>query len=248
MAPCSRRTRRRASPSSCRRTARRPSTPRAGSRIAGRSRLRPILPFRTLDVARHLVAVLDALALRRGKPGWIEKTPMHLRRIALIEEAAGGAPRPHFVHVIRNGVDVASSLHQASRGWERPYDLRASAARWNRDVALSLGRIGSPVDHFVFYEDIVARPEPAIRRLLAALGLEWESEVLERYAETAARVTTAGEAWKAGTAAEIRPSTAAGQSLSASDRERLARWLRSGLYDALRAQVAATREGPDERA
>jgi Sulfotransferase family len=203
----------------------------------GRSLLRAsvVLPFRTAEVARQLLLVLDDLAVRRGRSGWVEKTPLHLHYLPFLERVSAPGHDTHFVHVIREGVAAATSLHRASQAWERPYDLEASAFRWNEEVALSLRRCGRLTDHFVFYEELTDEPEAVLRPLLSALGLDWEPAVIERYGGTSARLTTTQEPWKAETSDPIRRSRAADETLAPADRALIQRWLRPALYDALRA-------------
>lgn len=197
--------------------------------------VRPLLPFQTRAVALHLLKVLDELTLRRGRSCWIEKTPRHLRYLPFLERVAGSEARLCFVHVIREGLEVVASLHQASQSWERPYDPADCVRRWNADVGFSLGRSGSATDHFVFYEELTARPEATLQRLLVALGLGWEPEILERQAATADRlVTRQEEAWKADLGRGIRPSATSERTLTAEQRERMSRSLRQGLYEELR--------------
>jgi hypothetical protein len=213
----------------------------------GRASLRvsPLRPLRTTRVARQLLLVLDELALRRGRPGWVEKTPMHLYFVPFIERVSRPGPGVRFVHVIRDWLEAAASLHAASRTWERHYTLEQCASRWNGDVALSLRRAGSPADHFVFYEDLVARPDAELRRLLAALDLPWQADLLERHARGAPRLATALEPWKAtGGAPGIRASGAPARALTGGQRDRLARLLRQETY----AELHRLAGGPPRRA
>lgn len=196
-------------------------------------RMRAFLPFRTRRVARQLFGVLDELALGRGIPNWAEKTPRHLRYIPFLERSSEPGPRPHFIHVIREGLAVVASLHEASRDWEKPYALETCVARWNAEVAYSLNRIDSPNDHFVVYEELAARPEPTLKRLLAGLGLPWEPEVLQRYGATAKDLITQEEGWKVGVGRRIRPSQASGETLTAEQREQVETSLRHDLYEKL---------------
>ncbi len=209
--------------------------PTAAAGLAAKAlRVRPLLPLQTRAVARLLLRVLDELTLRRGRSRWIEKTPRHLRYLPFLERMSGPEPRLAFVHVIREGLEVVASLHQASQSWERPYDLAACVRRWNADVGFSLGRVGSPTDCFVFYEELTTRPEATLRRLLAGLGLDWEPEILEGYAATAGRlVTRQEEGWKADLGRGIRPSATSDQALTAEQRELVSRTLQRGLYEEL---------------
>ncbi|MDH3403831.1 MAG: sulfotransferase [Acidobacteriota bacterium] len=200
--------------------------------------LRPLVPLWTEPVARRLLRVLDELALRRGASSWVEKTPRHLRFIPFLDRVSGAEARTLFVHVIRKGLEVVASLHQASQSWERPYGLDECVNRWNDELGFSLGRIAAPNDHFVFYEELTARPEAALRRLLAGLGLRWEPEILERYAAAADRLTTTDEAWKADVGRRIRRSATSGRRLNAEQRDRIRGWLRHDLYERLREAAA----------
>ena len=140
--------------------------------------------------------------------------------------------------MIRDGLEVVASLHEASRGWERPYDLETCVRRWNADVGLSLRRVEAPRDHFVFYEELTSRPEATLRRLLAGLGLDWEPEILERYADAAERLVSAPEAaWKGNVGRGIQRSATAHRALSADERRRAVRSLRHDLYDRLRRRA-----------
>lgn len=208
----------------------------------GRSaaRAKPLLPLQSAEAARRFLDVLDQLARRRGRTGWIEKTPRHLRYVPFLERISGRG-RTRFLHVLREGVDAVASLEQASPNWETPYDLEAGARRWNADVALSLRRVGMPADCFVLYEDLTASPEDTVRRLLAELGLAWEPGLLDRYTDTARRVTTGEEPWKAETGGSIRRSNAADRTLAAAQRERLGCLLRPELYERIRDSLARRR-------
>ena len=197
-----------------------------------------LLPFYSRTVAIRLLRILDELALRRGAQNWIEKTPRHLRYVPFLERVCSGfGPPAHFVHVIRDGLEVVASLHEASKSWERPYDLATCIERWNRDVAFSLSRIAAPRDHFVFYEELASRPEPILERLVTQLGMVWEPDILERYGHTSNRLVTPEESWKAGVDRPIRQAASSDRVLDAAQRDRIRQTLRHDLYRQLAAGV-----------
>lgn len=199
--------------------------------------MRPLLPLQTRPVARQLLRVLDELAQSRGTANWIEKTPRHLHFIPFLEKVGSDASRPHFVHIVRDGMEVVASLLEASQGWERPYDLDTCIQRWNSDVALSLSRLTSPHDHFVFYEELTSRPEPILRQLLGELGLEWEPEILDSYGRTIDRLVTSAEPWKADFDRPIHRSATSGRVLNTAQRNRIRQTLHHDLYRRLSAGV-----------
>lgn len=208
---------------------------------------RALLPYQTRPAARQFLRVLDEVARRRGRSCWIEKTPRHLRYVPFIESVSGADSRTRFVHVIRQGLDVVASLHEASRSWELRYDLDACVRRWNQDVGFSLSRIGAPSDLFVFYEELTARPERTLRRLLEGLGLGWEPEILEEFGHTSGRLITSEEEWKNGVDRAIRRSPSSGRSLEDGEQERVIRSLESGLYERI-LESASRRSGESEGA
>lgn len=196
---------------------------------------RPLLPFRTRAAARDLLRALDHVALGRETARWVEKTPRHLRYAPFLQRLSRGGPRTSVVHVVRLGLEVVASLHEASRLWERPYGLDACVRRWNADVAYSLRWLGKPGHHGVLYEALATDPEPVLRALLSALDLDWEPAILQRYAEASAELVTPAEEWKAGVGRPIRPAATAEQVLTSAQRERVAARLRGGLYERARA-------------
>ena len=166
----------------------------------------PLMPLRTRAIARELLETFDQLALSRRASGWVEKTPMHLRYIRFLDQVMHHDQGTHFVHVVRPGLDVVASLHSASQKWERAYDLRECAGRWNSDMRTSLARVRSPRDHFVFYERLTRSPRHELARLLNHLELEEEPEILERYGEGWRQLVTDDETWKTDVGSGVRRS------------------------------------------
>lgn len=192
-----------------------------------------LLPLGTRGVARELLRGLDDLARDRSCSNWVEKTPRHLRYVPFLERLAGPEQRTRFVHVIRNGMETVASLFTASKHWERSYDLDACVARWNGDVAFSLGRSTSDADRFVFYEELTSQPEAVLERLLAGLDLDWEPEILDRYAQGSEHLVRPDETWKSGIGGGVRPSATSERALDSQQRQRVSRLLRADLYDRL---------------
>ncbi len=192
-----------------------------------------LLPLRTRRVARELLGVLDELALLEGVSNWVEKTPRHLRYVPFLERLYGGSQRPRFVHVIREGLETVASLYTASQNWERSYDLETCVERWNSDVRFSLARASEPTDHFVFYEELTARPEATLKRLIEKLGLDWQPRMFDRYAKESARLITGEESWKANVSGRVRRSGTSGRALTEDQRARAHEMLCRDLYESL---------------
>ncbi len=140
------------------------------------------------DAAASRAGFIEAFAgLCTGKAGkerWAEKTP---RNIARIGEAFRMFPAARFVHVLRDGRDVACSLrthprHKVVDGKLVPLDtwkpIAGCARRWVRDIEGSRRWWGDPRFHTLRYEDLVLDPRTVLERLMAFLGEPWDPGML----------------------------------------------------------------------
>jgi hypothetical protein len=147
---------------------------------------------------RACVSILDRIAEDQGRPLWLEKSPLHLGYIDLIERVV---PRAKFVHLVREGPDVVASLYEATQRfadpWRRIYPtLDHCIDQWNHCVKLASKYVDRSRHVFVRYEDLISNPEGELRRLCAFAGIEFEKEMMEGYAKTAEQLTTENEPWK----------------------------------------------------
>jgi len=120
-----------------------------------------------------------ACLARAGKRVWADKTPENIRRSDFVWRHF---PRARFVHVIRDGRDVACSLRR--QAWMKDRDrapadaLVRCAAYWVERVSLRRKIGNDPRYAELRYEDLVRDPEATFRPLLAFLGLDWSDRVL----------------------------------------------------------------------
>jgi hypothetical protein len=129
-----------------------------------------------------------ALAAGEGKARWGDKTPLHLGCMPVL---AAALPEARFIHIIRDGRDVAASV----RGLPfAPGDgsIEAIAADW-RDRIAQARRDAAGLEHAreVHYERLVREPEPVLRELCDFLELPFDRAMLrahERAADVMARL------------------------------------------------------------
>jgi hypothetical protein len=144
-----------------------------------------------LDALRHdprvhstadAIAGLYATYARvRGKPHYADKTPSHLLDVDLLAQQF---PAGRFLHQVRDGRDVVASVLTMDFG---PAAFADAAWAWRRRVlkAHRVGRALGPERYLeIHYEDLVADPEPVLRRVCTFFGLDYEPEML-RYHERA---------------------------------------------------------------
>jgi hypothetical protein len=135
---------------------------------------------------RSLAEATDVLytcyAEANGKLRWGDKTPPY---VMIVEQLASLLPAARFIHLIRDGRDVALSFSSVSFGPRN--DPVAQAIFWRNRV--EAGRragesLGNERYFELRYEDLVARPEDELRRLCAFVDLAFDPMML-RHHETA---------------------------------------------------------------
>ncbi|HEV2706826.1 MAG TPA: sulfotransferase [Pyrinomonadaceae bacterium] len=138
--------------------------------------LREVEPF---TVAEGVRTFYRLYAARFGKARWGDKTPAYCLHMDKIEKLL---PEARFVHIIRDGRDVALSV----RGlWFSPGDrIEDSAERW-RSWILTARAQGKRRRHYmeVRYEELIADAPAVLRKVCDFIGLTYD-ERMERYYES----------------------------------------------------------------
>ena len=126
----------------------------------------------------HRCVLIDAIGernrKRRKKRGWGIKV---MREIRHIRAYADLWPQARFIHLIRDGRDVAASQLKEHGTWG--YNQIQDAARGWVDLIKKTRANGG--DFRVLetrYEDLVLRTEKTVRKILDFLGLPWSGQVL----------------------------------------------------------------------
>ena len=123
-------------------------------------------------------------AARFGKARWGDKTPSYSQFMTGI---AAVLPEAHFIHLIRDGRDVALSLRPLwfSPGWE----IETQARYWQHSVVTARAQ-GRLCQHYfeLQYESLVAQPEVALRQLCDFLALPFDASMLAYHERSPARL------------------------------------------------------------
>jgi hypothetical protein len=123
-----------------------------------------------------MAAAFLANADEHGATRWGDKTPIYVRSIPLLHALWPGA---RFVHLIRDGRDVALSYRSLPWG---PDTVWAAARKWRRDVTAGI-RDGQPLgtDRYleVRYEDLVADAKSALQTICAFADLPFDEAMLD---------------------------------------------------------------------
>jgi len=142
--------------------------------------------------------ILLSYAYSKGKYRWAEKTPDHSLEIPFLSELF---PDAYFVHLVRDGRDVACST--AIVGEERkkisswhsqhilvsddiilPNTVENAAKRWAKWLDL-IENVLKKCKHYVLrYEDLVALPETEVKGLFHFVGEAFDTSVLRYQTKT----------------------------------------------------------------
>ena len=146
-------------------------------------------------------AFFDAYAARQGKPRWGDKTPAYMLSVTRIGRAL---PEVRFIHLIRDGRDVA--LSQTARAINEQPPKGEQAARWVKRITKSreqARKLGGDRYMEARYEDLVRDPEPTLRRICEFVELNFDPAMLTYYERAADRLQEmAGALRQEGTHAE----------------------------------------------
>jgi hypothetical protein len=168
----------------------------------GRRELEDLLPIRSKsaeELARGFIAVLDRLALDRGKAWWVEKTPENIRYVPDIGRLVPGA---RFINILRDGRETVASLYGLAveypdKFWTKFLDLDLAIEHWNVSLRHTRELVGVPEVMLVRYERLLAETEAVLREICAFTGLPFSREMLDRRSEVAPALILDFETWKA---------------------------------------------------
>ena len=150
-----------------------------------RQRIERLGEFNLGEALRAFYAVY---AERFGKRRWGDKTPgyvMHMQDIKPV------LPEAHFVHVVRDGRDVALSIQEM---WFGPNSVDRAAKWWMDRIANARAQARSINSYLeIRYEDLVESPEPALRRVCEFIALPWDAAMLNYHVGAPERIAELGD-------------------------------------------------------
>lgn len=119
-----------------------------------------------------------------AKRRWVEKSP---KNVQVLDYVFRSFPKARFIHVVRDGRDVACSLrtfprHKVENGKLIPLetwnDLEPGIDRWVSDISTSRAYRADRRYLEVRYEDVVFRTRDTLQKALHFIGEPWDDAVL----------------------------------------------------------------------
>ena len=143
------------------------------------------LPAMAADLPPDFASIVDHVCgLRTAKEGlktWSDKTPDYVFHLETLHTLF---PQAKFIHLVRDGRDVAVSLMAKSWG---PANVYTSALYWSRCNTPSAIRETLLESHQyleLHYEDLLRDPEAVLTQVYLFLGLALDSTAIQSAART----------------------------------------------------------------
>jgi hypothetical protein len=178
-------------------------------------------------------------AEQHGKERWGDKSPSYVRRMRKVHAVL---PEARFVHLIRDGRDVALSQLEVHHGAD---EVGQAAADWVAGIEKAR-RASRRLDGYVElrYEDLVDDPEPCLRRVCELVDLDFDPAMLDYHRDAEERMAETIREFDrgAGGGTAISAEQRAAQHANVSkppQRERAGRWRRDMTPEQL-AAIEAT--------
>jgi sulfotransferase family protein len=143
-------------------------------------RLRSLAPL--AGPGEAIRAFYGIYAEREGKPRWGDKTPGYATKMRRIWRAL---PEARFIHMIRDGRDVAVSLERRESG----LSTKEVANRWSHRIRKTRA-LAKILPHYIElrYEDLVTGPEAVLREVTAFVELEFDPAMLDYHQRSEERL------------------------------------------------------------
>jgi hypothetical protein len=142
-------------------------------------------------VAAGVRAFYRLYARRFGKSRYGDKTPRYAARMLLI---AGLLPESRFVHLLRDGRDVA--LSRKGMWFEKGETFADIAANWRESVEIARSQGRSLTGRYleIRYEDLVTDPQTELAKICVFAEIDYEDAMLRYYERAEERLGDLGDA------------------------------------------------------
>ncbi|MEQ8580416.1 MAG: sulfotransferase [Marinoscillum sp.] len=156
------------------------------------------LIFERLQNSRSIYSLFEHIyasyASSKGSRFWCCKS---LTNVHFVEELHSHGIKPYYIHLYRDGRDVALSFKKIMVGEKHTYH---QAKNWKRDQNQALAiaeKLGPDRVIRVAYEDLITNPEAQLSRICAFLHIEFKPQALDYFLSSDSRETAlSGKMWQ----------------------------------------------------
>lgn len=131
-----------------------------------------------------LRAFYGLYAEKQGKTRYGDKTPGYVKQMGMVQRSL---PEARFIHLIRDGRDVALSREDRSDGEDLTVERHALI--WKRRISRARGQVDR-LEHYteIRYEDLVHDPEAALRKICEFIELDYDPAMLNYHERSGERL------------------------------------------------------------
>ena len=131
-----------------------------------------------------LRAFYGLYAEKQGKSRYGDKTPGYVKQMGMVQRSL---PEARFIHLIRDGRDVA--LSREGRIAAEEMTVERHALIWKRRINRARGQVPR-LKHYteVRYEDLVRDPEPTLRKICEFIELPYDAAMLDYHERSGERL------------------------------------------------------------
>ena len=143
----------------------------------------------------YLLIMIDTISSCHQKKIWIEKTPLHIRYIDLIEKRC---PNCIFIHMVREPIANIAALFEAGKKYPDHFsqsNLKSAISRYKTDTSISNKYRNKPNHYIQYYEQLILEPEAQIHKICGFLGIDYQKAMLN-FSQTAKNISQKSEKWK----------------------------------------------------
>ncbi len=184
-----------------------------------------ILTIEPFTISAGLRCFYQMYAKRLGKSRWGDKTPDYILRLKEIQTVL---PEAHFIHIIRDGRDVALSMKEM--WWRAGDDMEEQASNWIWRIREGRQQ-GQFCQHYleVRYEELITNTTKVLQDICAFINLPYHSQMEDYYKSAESRLNELNDFYKLdGTCISTREQRLYIHSLTSHppDKSRIGRWKR----------------------
>lgn len=143
------------------------------------------------SLSATIAEIYQVYARKRNKDIWGDKTPAYTAHIHVLHRLF---PEARYIHLIRDGRDVARSIVRQYWG---PNNFIEALRYWKETVSAACKMLDMLPHHQVLelrFEDFVVAPKRHLQQIMDFMGLEYEDQMLSAQLENSqARLRTLGD-------------------------------------------------------
>lgn len=150
-----------------------------------------LLQLQPFSISEGFRMFFRMYAMRFDKPRWGDKTPFYCQYLPVVQNVL---PEAHFIHLIRDGRDVAvSGKGLAFTGG----DIEVIAKNWVRQILLARRDARACRRYLeITYEDLLFKSADVLREICEFINLSYEPRMEHYYLRANERLDELGTAYK----------------------------------------------------